>query len=101
MARFHALHSLVLDLCVFAINIFISIVSLVVVFLLTGLAVVSTQDAGIGFLAMYGSLFLAMMPSIIFSFAILLARLYLAYSAMEGNRVNIPFVTQFVLDRFQ
>lgn len=100
-ARFHALQSLVLHLCVVGINFVLSIVALIVIMLLTGLAIVSTQNAGLGFFAMYGSLFLAIIPSVLFSFAMLLFNLYLAYGAMNGHRVNIPFVTRFVLARFQ
>lgn len=98
--RFHAAQSLVLTIALFIINTILSIIAMVLFFLVMGATLASTQDASLGFLAMYSSMFVAMIPSMIFSLIILLFELYLAFAALNGNRVNIPFITGFVLEKF-
>ena len=98
-ARFHAMQSLALTVVVFVLSTILSILAFLLVALFVGGALFSSESFATGFFAFYGGLFIAMIPSMIFSLVKILLDIYLAISALNGTRVKLPVITSFVLKR--
>lgn len=96
-ARFHAVQSLLIVVVSFIISTILSIITYIFLLLIIG-ATLAVTDETLGFLfSLYGGLFLTMIPAILFSLFYIMFELYLAYAALNGKFVNIPFISGFVL----
>jgi len=95
--RYHAVQSLLIMVSVFILSTVISILAILIVFLLMGAAIAGSSEPSGFFLAFYGGWLLAMIPSLLFSLIYILFDLYLAYCALNGKYVNIPFISGFAL----